>query len=341
MGVDYVTILGDEPVTPIGTGSVLDCFSTNQFKIRQLQVIIEMIKNGEVDNDTTIFFADLWFPGIETLFYIRNITGREFKIAGVFHAGTWDPFDFTSRTGMRNWGQYVEVGWLHGVDVVFVATQWHKDLIIMNSYGLVDDKKIFVTGIPFHAKSLQASYPIPSHKENIVVFPHRLDEEKHPEKFTRLAKKYPQWRFIKTMDECKSREEYFKLLARSKVMISFADQETFGYSTVEAMALGNFVIVPDGLSYRETVPKQYRYLNERDIPDMLEALMADLAIACYPELDKWSVSIKKMVDIMQWKINNAAKRRKDIEDQVTAERARIEAERQLKRQKRADAKAAK
>lgn len=340
LDVEFVTVGGstDEPILP-GNGSVLDCYRTNRYKTLQLKRLIDMIEDGEIDNETIIFFADLWYPGIEALFYIRNVTGVDFKIAGILHAGTWDPYDFTVRTGMRNWAQHIELGWLAGIDVVFVATQWHKDLIVMNS-GELDHKKIFVTGIPFNAKLLQRKYQIPVVKENIVVFPHRLDEEKHPDKFDRLAKKNPQWQFIKTMEVCNSREDYFKLLARSKVMVSYADQETFGYSTVESMALGNYVIVPDSLSYRETVPKAHRYNSEREIQAMLDSFMTESNIVCYPELDKWSMSIQNMVNIMKWKINNASMKRKIAEEKATAEVARIEAERQLKQQRRADARAA-
>jgi glycosyltransferase involved in cell wall biosynthesis len=294
-----------------------------------------MILNKEVTENDVIFFSDLWFPGLESLFYVRNITGIDFKIAGVFHAGTWDPHDFTSRTGMRNWGQHIETGWLHGVDMIFVATQWHKDLIVLNSNEF-DESKIFVTGIPFYAKELSEKYRNGENvapKENIVVFPHRLDTEKHPEKFDRLAKKYPQWKFVKTMDQTSSRDEYFKLLARSKVMISFAEQETFGYSTVEAMALGNFVIVPDALSYRETVPEDFRYSTEKEIPDMLDKFMSMNEVAVYPELDKWAQSIETMISVMNLHMCEAMKKRKDYEDAATAEQKRVEEERKAKREK--------
>jgi glycosyltransferase involved in cell wall biosynthesis len=260
---------------------------------------MKMIKSKQVEDGDIIFFADLWFSGLEALFYVRNITGIKFKIAGVLHAGTWDPSDFTCRNGMRNWGQYIELGWLQGVDMIFVATQFHKDLIIFNS-GSFNPDKIHVTGIPFYAANLKQKYPIPmEQKENIIVFPHRTDIEKHPEKFDKLAKKYPKWRFVKTILETKSREEYFQLLAKSKVMISYAEQETFGYSTVEAMALGNYVIVPNALSYRETVPKEFRYSNEKEIPEMLEKFMEMSAPAVYPELGKWADSIQNMMDIMK------------------------------------------
>jgi hypothetical protein len=230
-GVHYKTVEGfTQNEIPIEEGSVLDVYTTNQYKLSQLTQILDMIATDQIEDDDIIFFADLWFPGIEALFYVRDITKKKFKIAGIFHAGTWDPFDFTSRNSMRDWGQHIELGWLHGIDIIFVATQFHKDLIVMNN-GDFDPNKIFVTGIPFYAKELQEKYPI-TNKENIVVFPHRCEIEKHPEKFDRLQKKFPQWTFVKTLEETNNRDEYFKLLAKSKVMVSFADQETFGYSTV-------------------------------------------------------------------------------------------------------------
>lgn len=333
---DFLTVLGDQVASTIEQGSVLDACGTHIYKFSQLNKLMTMIKAKQITENDIIFFSDLWFPGIESLFYVRNITGIDFKIAGIFHAGTWDPHDFTSRSGMRGWGQSLEESWLKGIDMIFVATQWHKDLIVINSEDF-DESKIFVTGIPFYSENLQHTYfqdcTVQIVKENIVVFPHRLEIEKHPEKFDRLAKKYPQWTFVKTMDVTKSREEYFKLLARSKVMISYAEQETFGYSTVESMALGNFVIVPNQLSYRETVPEGYRYNNEKEIPEMLEKFMVSAELPYYPDLTKWAESTEKMIRIMGVKIREASKKRKDFEDAATAEQARVEAERKAKREK--------
>jgi len=330
--VSYETILGEQISNTIESGSVLDACGTHVYKSSQLIKLYEKIKAGQVTKDDVIFFSDLWFPGLESLFYIRNITKIAFKIAGIFHAGTWDPHDFTSRENMRSWGRYAEASWLHGIDIIFVATQWHKDMIVLNSEEF-DEDKIFVTGLPFYASGLQTAYPV-TKKENIVVFPHRLDTEKHPEKFDRLAKKYPQWSFVKTMLADLSRDEYFKMLARSKVMISYAEQETFGYSTLEAMALGNAVIVPDELSYRETVPKQYRYKKDRDVVGMLEEFMKLETIPTYPELVVWENSVSKMIRVLGVKMREAERRRRQFEVDERAEQMRIEEERKQKKQKR-------
>jgi len=327
-GVEYITVVPTTEQIAIKAGSVLDAFGTNIFKLKQLEMILTMIETKQITEDDVIFFADLWFPGIESLFYVRNITGINFKIAGIFHAGTWDPYDFTSRTNMRDWGQHIELGWLHGIDMIFVATQWHKDLIVMNS-GDFDDTKIFVTGIPFYAKELREKYPV-SEKENIVIFPHRCDPEKQPDKFDKLAKKYPQWQFVKTLEATKNREEYFSLLAKSKVMISFAQQETFGYSTVEAMALGNYVIVPNKLSYRETVPEEFRYKSEKEIEKMLEDFMSKDTTPEYPELEKWESSVAKMLRVINVKMKEYSLKRQQYEQQER----QTQMEQELARQER-------
>ena len=276
------------------------------------------------------------------MFYVRDITKKKFKIAGIFHAGTWDPFDFTSRNSMRDWGQHIELGWLHGIDIIFVATQFHKDLIVMNN-GDFDPNKIFVTGIPFYAKELQEKYPV-TNKENIVVFPHRCENEKHPEKFDRLQKKFPQWTFIKTLEETNNRDEYFKLLAKSKVMVSFADQETFGYSTVEAMALGNYVIVPNKLSYRETVPNGFRYKPNKDkeVEELLKQFMASEELPNYENcLDKWSESIPKMIKVLRVKLAETVRAREEEAEAQRQEQLRIEEERRKKQEEREAKKQAK
>ena len=163
---------------------------------------------------------------------------------------------------MRSWGKPLEESWFDFYDFVFVATQFHKDLIISRTNITKDN--IFVTGIPFYAKKLFEKYGN-NEKENIVIFPHRCNEEKHPELFDLVSKKYPEYKFIKSIEICDTRDKYFTLLSKSKIMLSFADQETFGFSTVEAMALNNYVIVPDKLSYKETVPESYRYRCSKDI----------------------------------------------------------------------------
>lgn len=55
------------------------------------------------------------------------------------------------------------------------------------------------------------------------------------------------------------RSEYEKLLARSDIVVSSANQEFFGISIIEAVANGAIPVLPDALSYPELFPAEYRF----------------------------------------------------------------------------------
>lgn len=303
-GVPYTTILGKTDSTKVTAGGVLDACGTHIFKFTQLNRIIRRIKSGKIHDGDIIFFADLWFPGIESLFYIRNMLTIDFKICGIFHAGTYDTHDFTYRNNMREWGKYLEASWFTGIDMIFVATEFHKAMLLENSeqvMGLAD--KIKVTGLPFYADELRDKYGTNKSDINILVFPHRCDEEKHPELFDSLVTELQNRGFdfvaCKTILETASREEYFKILAQSKVMVSFADQETFGYSTLESMALDNIVVVPNRLSYVETVPKEFRYDSINECINMVQNALENYKQPKYENLITWETSIYNMLVEME------------------------------------------
>ena len=300
--VEYETVLGDTFSDVVTSGGVLDACGTHVYKFSQLQKLITLINSNSVHDGDVLFFADLWFPGLESLFYIRNMVNIQFKICGIFHAGTYDSHDFTYRNNMRNWGKYLEASWFSEIDKIFVATEFHKQLLLSGSIiipRLAD--RVFVTGIPFYGDELRKKYL--TKKEDIIVFPHRLDEEKHPELFDLFVDKLNQKGFnfkaIKTIEETSSRDEYFKLLGRSKIMISFAEQETFGYSTLESMALDNYVIVPNKLSYCETVPFSYRYDTLDEAFDMLVNAMQNWQKPDYNHCySKWANSVDNMIKLL-------------------------------------------
>ena len=114
----------------IQDGLVLDAYDTNYWKAGQLQELMKLLSQGKIGDDDIVFFHDLWFPGLEMLQYVRNMTGIRFKIYGLLHAGTWDKHDFTYKRGMRKWGAHVEAAWLEIADKVFVAYHFHKGLIL-------------------------------------------------------------------------------------------------------------------------------------------------------------------------------------------------------------------
>lgn len=262
--VNYMHILPTSGLNcKIEVGEFLDVIKTNTFKAEQLQAITRLFTHNLVTKDTVFLFMDAWFPGLEMLAYLRDALKIPFKIAGIFHAGTWDQHDYLTKCGMKPWGQFCERAWFEIMDVIFVATKFHKNLIIENSpyiqkcsVHLTD--KIKVTGLPIYPDFVKT---VP--KEKIIVFPHRKADEKRPDLFIQLKEDLqnilPDWQFIFSKDVCNTKDEYYDLLNRSRIAVSFAEQETFGIAILEATLCGCVPIVPDKLSYREIYQYDFEY----------------------------------------------------------------------------------
>ena len=268
--IEYIGI-NPESYSKIENGKFLDIVGTNVYKNRQMEIILGLFKDGLVVDGDVFWFHDLWFPGLEMLFYLRDALHINFKIYGCLHAGTYDPYDFLTQCGMSPWGEHLENAWLEGVDGVFVATCYHARLL--HEHRKISPEKLHVTGFPFYPMEFLESREIKPKRTAIrsnlniladdpvvsIVFPHRLDVEKHPEMFDQLEEilrsdlslKRFSFVFTKTKEFCATKEDYYDVLAASDIAVSFADQETWGIAMQEAVVLGCLPVVPAKLSYME------------------------------------------------------------------------------------------
>jgi len=274
LGENLEFVFGEPITSKIEVGEFLDVFGTNYYKASQIMELIKKIRSGLISDEDIILFLDGWFPGIESLFYIKNGADRKFKIYSCLHAGTWDPHDFLSRKEMTPWARGIELGWLRGMDGIFVATNFHKKLIT-DTFSDFDHDKIHVTGFPL--SFLEIELKAWSDKKNIVVFPHRNAPEKRPLNFdfleTSLKEKFPCWTFIKTAKHY-TKPQYYKILSEAKIAVSCALQETWGIAQQEALFSGCLPLVPNSLSYVEMYSNIFRYENEADALEKLERMMS-------------------------------------------------------------------
>ena len=265
----------------VRTGEYLDVLETHRSKFDQLRQLFGLYwfddgAHAPRDGDV-LFFHDIWFPGLEALFYVRDALKRDFKICGCLHAGAYDPHDFKFQNRMQRWARDLENCWFKEVDAIFVATYFHKDLVdASRSTGLTTfehsefhQTNVHVTGFPMYIK------PESPEKQNIIVFPHRLAPEKQPEIFDYLAEvakdflPLPGWTFVKTKKVAVTKLEYYNTLRYSKIAFSSAQQETWGIAMQEAVMLGCVPLVPDRLAYRELYPSVFRYVSGRNMEDKL------------------------------------------------------------------------
>jgi len=250
----------------ISKGRFLDINMTNIWKSEQIIEIAKLFNNEKIKEGDTFIFMDGWHYGITALKYMSQLNNIPIKTYAYWHAGTWDDNDFITQAGLKDWAMFNEEGWFKACDGHFVATQYHKDLIV-NSFDSAYKDKIHVVGFPMNWKkeidSLISKKKV--EKENIIVFPHRLDKEKCPEVFDRLAKSLPQYKFIKTLEVTKNKKEYYELLKKAKIIFSASSQETFGIGTVEALCLDCIPVVPDRDVYKELYSIECRYKQEKNI----------------------------------------------------------------------------
>lgn len=270
LGVDYYTVDPKTIRDKIANGSFLDVTSTIKYKADQVSEIVGLVDRGVIGSNSVFLFHDGWFP-IDLLAYIRDLMGYKWKFVCLFHAGTYDHNDLLARKGLDKWGQHLENSWFAIYDDIIVATRYHKDLISTKRY--VDPNKIQVIQFPLHYKSFVDPK---AKKENIVVFPHRLDPEKQPELFDSLAKDlegYKGFRFIRTKDVWTTKKAYYDLLNSSKISISVALQETWGIAMLESLFCGCAPLVPNMISYSELYPKSCKYMTYWELKDKLAQLM--------------------------------------------------------------------
>jgi len=262
----------------IRSGQFLDVIGTNFYKSQQLSILCEKLNRGEISDKDVILFSDYWFPGVEMLFYIRDALNLKFKIAGILHAGTWDPNDFLHQKNMQRWARGIESGWMEQADALFVATEYHKKLITVAVN--VDQNKIKVVPFPIYisiSKWTDPHYYIPEKRtylstKPLVVFPHRLAPEKQPQLFDELfgnGHSYKDmFRSFKTAElgGLTDKQGYYHNLACGTFSISFAKQETFGIAMLESVLCGCAPIVPNSLSYKELYPEIFKYPLRDTIP---------------------------------------------------------------------------
>lgn len=268
-GLKEEFILGECVYKEIEHGSFLDVTGTMIYKSTQIARVVEWIKINLKTQDwanTVFFFHDLWHPGVIDLMYVRDGMSLPFKIVGMLHAGSYDQYDFLNKQGMTKWASGFERSVFNNVDAIFVATEFHKEMLCYDR--VLSPDLIQVTGFPIYPRPL-AECP----RDLDVVFPHRLDSEKQPHLFDDIACRMSGYVFEKTAILNMSKSEYFHRLNRYKVAVSFALQETWGIAMQECVFAGCIPLVPDRLSYSEMYPEIFKYQDLKDCIQKLDYLI--------------------------------------------------------------------
>ena len=335
-GIDYEIIHGDilDDSKSIVTGQVLDAHGRSYYSLTQMANLVKKMKSGQITWEDTIFFEDMFTPGIEAIPYIIDQLPWEYQpeIYVRCLAQTIDPDDFLHVWDMQEWmGHYEKMcdTWVTGILASNEEMVAHMKIAgwkapIFNISGLAFDKD--------EVQSRVAEIKPFLHRKKRVVFAARFDQEKQPgffmdliedygkynrdvefavlsggplrsndEKYLSRAKELEKTANFKIYENLK-KNEYYELLADSRVLFNCALQDWVSNTASEADALGTNCLYPAYRSFPETFANDAECLyipwSMEDVKNKLDHLLVKPRKKM-GHLSNWTTgTIDRCIDIM-------------------------------------------
>jgi glycosyltransferase involved in cell wall biosynthesis len=335
-GIDYEIIHGDtlDDSKSIVTGQVLDAHGRSYYSLTQMANLVKKMKSGQITWEDTIFFEDMFTPGIEAIPYIVDQLPWEYQpeIYVRCLAQTIDPDDFLHVWDMQEWmGHYEKMcdTWVTGILASNEEMVAHMKIAgwkapIFNISGLAFDKD--------EVQNRVAEIKPFLHRKKRVVFAARFDQEKQPgffmdliedygkynrdvefavlsggplrsndEKYLSRAKELEKTANFKIYENLK-KNEYYELLADSRVLFNCALQDWVSNTASEADALGTNCLYPAYRSFPETFANDAECLyvpwSMDDVKNKLDHLLVNPRKKM-GHLSNWTTgTIDRCIDIM-------------------------------------------
>lgn len=276
LGVMWMSLLPVSAYTTIQHGQWLDTYGAARYRSEQIALVAEQFSRGNVKPGALFLIGDVWYPGIEAIRLMAELSGVKIHLAGWHYAGMADPSDLLTRS-LGEWARAWEHWLVRYVDHICVGSVFHRRQVV-KAFGHEVHDRIHPLGLPWRPDEVcEAGHGI--QREKIVVFPHRLAPEKNPDAFFALAREYrgSGWRFVVSTsnphgaanvpDDMEvvthaDKRAYYRFLSSCSIYYSGATQETFGYALHEAIALGLCVVAPRRCSYPEMLQGDPRFLYD-------------------------------------------------------------------------------
>jgi hypothetical protein len=338
-GVKYEIIPGDtiDDSEAIVTGQVLDAHGRSYFGMSQMMNLVKKLKAGEITDKDAIFFEDMFQPGMESLPYILQQTPEKYRPTIYLRclAQAIDPDDFVHVWGMSKWMSLYEQMCNEIPNVVILAS--NEEMVAHMRIANWKAPIYNISGLSFGKEEVQgrvAQKPFMERK-NRVVFGARWDQEKQPQFFLdmiqKFKEKHPETEFaicqggplrsnneyyvkeaqylakqgLLTIHENLKKNEYYEILADSRVLFNCALQDWTSNTVSEADALGANVLFPAYRSFPEVFANDHTRLyvpwSMQDAMDKLEILLSKPSPSMGQISDWTNGTIDRMLDIMTGK----------------------------------------
>lgn len=333
------TLSNDQAIV---TGQVLDAHGRTYFGMSQLMNLVKMMKAGEVTNEDVIYFEDMFQPGIESLPYIMDQVPASMRprIAVRCLAQSIDPDDFVHVWGMQDWMAAYEKMVDKFADVVLAS---NEEMAMHMKVAGWKAPIYNISGLAFSREEVRSRVDklIPFKDRKVrVCFSARWDQEKQPDFYMDLIEEWDrrhmaavpnspkvefaifsgaklksnndsymkrtrdlQERGLLTIYEDLSKNDYYNLLADSRVLFNCALQDWVSNTVSEADTLGCNVLYPAYRSFPETFSNDHERLYVPwSIEDAIRKLMPLLKEphANMNNISMWTDgTIDRIVDILE------------------------------------------
>ena len=321
--IDYIPVYGEQLTETIDDGQVLDGCGRPHYALTQIAQIMKMLRRGEIKSGDKIFSMDVWTHGLEAIPYAATVQKKNIDMYHFNCAGSFEKNDFINLTGMTPWAHYQEKAWFAACKKVFFAADTLRQMAYAQNMFDGQNDKAVLTGLAFNSTDVYNTINEHLEKENIIVFPHRYDIEKRPQNFLTIAasvkKERPEVRFIITTGRKifsgtasvqqalqaqkdgiieiyagLSKIDYYKLLSKSSIVFSSAQQDTIGNAILESITHGCTPVVNDDVSYGEYLPKQFIYKNLNAAEELIYQYL-DSPIDAFKYIERYDHSIENML----------------------------------------------
>ena len=338
-GMKYEIIPGDtiDDSEAIVTGQVLDAHGRSYFGMSQMMNLVKKLKAGEITSKDAIFFEDMFQPGMESLPYILQQTPEKYRPTIYLRclAQAIDPDDFVHVWGMSKWMSLYEQMCNEIPNVVILAS--NEEMVAHMRIANWKAPIYNISGLSFGKEEVQSRVeqkPFMERK-NRVVFGARWDQEKQPQFFmdmiSKFKEKHPETEFaicqggplrsnnkyyvdeakhlekkgLLTIHENLKKNEYYSILADSRVLFNCALQDWTSNTVSEADALGCNVLFPAYRSFPEVFANDHTRMyvpwSQQDAMAKLELLLSKPSPSMGQISDWTDGTINRMLDIMTGK----------------------------------------
>ena len=214
--------------------------SSINFELCQVSDYIDL----DIRKDDILFLSDLSFSG-----FFSNVLYHK-KPNNIFcycHATSRNNLDYFRP--VRDSKFQCETAHSKLFKKVFVGSEYHKKKLGWNNIEVVG-----VSIPPYPVFKEEKKFDIISVARPCIQKITKKLEDKVERNFSQIVRK-----------ETNSWEEYYKFLSSGRVLLITTKEETFGYSTLEAIMNNTIVLAPNNFSYPELLPKEYLYNNYEDL----------------------------------------------------------------------------